>query len=222
MSVLPVVVIGQSPRPDVAALVASLVGPGIEIRLAGALDGLDRAQLDRIRPADGGDTLFTVLPSGEGIAVSKRAVAARAGPMLDRLRADGHPLTLFCCTGRFPPLENRPGVIFPSRVLDGWIEGLLPRGRLAVLVPLPEQVAVLERRWAGPGRTVAVAALAPTAPDDAFAQAAERFAVDAPDLVVLDCISYTAGHKAAVRRVLGDRVVLGLSAAARTIRELIG
>ncbi|HWL20371.1 MAG TPA: AroM family protein, partial [Bradyrhizobium sp.] len=38
-----VVVIGQSPRPSVAAEIAAVLSPGIIIELRGALDGMSRA-----------------------------------------------------------------------------------------------------------------------------------------------------------------------------------
>src|SRR5438552_18354252 len=73
-----VVVIGQSPRPDVEREIAAVLSPGLAIDLRGALDGLTRGEIDAIPPRDGHDALFTLLPNGDGVRLSKQAVEARA------------------------------------------------------------------------------------------------------------------------------------------------
>ena len=55
------------------------------------------------------------------------------------------------------------GVLFPSRVLNGLATGLLPRGRLGLLIPLAEQAEKLASKWARPGLEVVAEALAPSA-----------------------------------------------------------
>ena len=72
-----VVVIDQSPRPTVASEIAAVLSPGIEIELRGALDGMSRAEIDAIPPMDGYDTLFTLLPNGDGVTISKKEVERR-------------------------------------------------------------------------------------------------------------------------------------------------
>ena len=46
--VVGLVTIGQSPRPDIVPDMAEITGPGVEIREAGALDGLGRAAIDAL------------------------------------------------------------------------------------------------------------------------------------------------------------------------------
>src|SRR4030088_1983660 len=74
-----VVVIGQSPRPSVVNEIAAVLSPGLEIDLRGALDGMTRAEIDAIPPSDDYDTLFTLLPNGAGVTISKKAVETRGG-----------------------------------------------------------------------------------------------------------------------------------------------
>src|SRR6266702_7669013 len=73
-----VVVIGQSPRPAVVAEIAAVLSPGLEIDLRGALDGMTRAEIDAISPIDGHDALFTLLPNGDSVTISKKSVEKRA------------------------------------------------------------------------------------------------------------------------------------------------
>jgi hypothetical protein len=62
---LRVLITGQSPRPDIEAQ-AALEVPGVEIRIAGALDGMSRAEINAStwRCADA-DILYTTLESAE-------------------------------------------------------------------------------------------------------------------------------------------------------------
>ena len=42
-----------------------------------------------------------------------------------------------------------------------------------------------------------------------------------PDLVVMDCMSYTSANKARVRRAMAGPVILAIAAAARAVEELV-
>ena len=88
-----VVVIGQSPRPSVAAEIAAVLSPGIIIELRGALDGMSRAEIDAIPPTDGYDALFTLLPNGDGVTLSKKEVERRASRQLSQFKQDGVDVT---------------------------------------------------------------------------------------------------------------------------------
>ena len=46
--VVGLVTIGQSPRPDIVPDMAAIIGPGVDIREAGALDGLSRADVEAL------------------------------------------------------------------------------------------------------------------------------------------------------------------------------
>src|ERR1700740_3249488 len=94
-----VVVIGQSPRPTVAAEISSVLSPGMSIDLRGALDGMSRAEIDAIKTTDGADSLFTLLPSGDSVVISKKEVETRAAAQLARLRQEGIFVTMLACTG---------------------------------------------------------------------------------------------------------------------------
>jgi protein AroM len=213
---LNVVCIGQSPRPDLEAEIAAAV-PGLPVALRGALDGLSRAELDRLPPIDGDDTLYTTLPGGEGIKVSKAAVTAR----MKALVAEGTGPLLLACTGEFKGLPDRPGLVQPSAVLNALAEALLPRGRLGILVPLPEQLPLLKAARARPGLEVIGLALRPQGDDATRAAVAREMAAHRPDLVLLDCISYTRADKAAFTAALPCPVLLAASVAARTAAALL-
>ncbi|WP_270935305.1 AroM family protein [Falsiroseomonas oryzae] len=216
MTTLRVVTIGQAPRPALEAEIAAAV-PGLAVALEGALDGLTRTEIAALAPRDDADTLFTPLPSGEGVAISKAAVTER---LRARLPAISGPV-LLACTGAFKGLPERVDLVQPSAVLNALAGAILPRGRLGLAVPFAEQVATLCAERRRPGLEVAAVALRPGSDDAAREAAARDLAATRPDLVLLDCISYTRADKAAFAAVLGCPVLLSVAVAARAAACLL-
>jgi protein AroM len=112
-------------------------------------------------------------------------------------------------------------VVFPSRLLNGLATGLLPCGRLGLLIPLPEQADKLTSKWARPGLDVVAEALAPSAGAEEAADAARRLANHRPDLVAMDCMSYTPTTKEWVKGPLGVPALLAITATGRVLREML-
>lgn len=218
---LGIVTIGQAPRDDIAAVFAAQAPAGTKVILRGALDGLSDAEVDALPPSSGADTLYTRLRGGRDVKISKQAVIDRSPAALAHLRADGCDAIVYACTGEFPPMEGDEGVLFPSRVLSGLAQGLLPRGRLALLVPFAEQGEKLMLKWARPAVQVSVEALVPSAEPQEIVEVAGRLAAARPDLIALDCMSYTPATKAIVREYVKAPTLLAITATGRVLRELL-
>jgi len=213
---LVILTIGQSPRPDLEAEAHAAV-PGLPLTLRGALDGLSRAEIAALSPRDGADTLFTALPSGEGITVSKAAVTARLREVL----ATTSGAVLLACTGGFAGLPKRTDLVQPSIVLNALAEVLLPRGRLGLVVPLAAQIPALIAARQREGLDVVAVALRPYGDATTRHAAARALATHKPDFVLLDCISYTRADKAAFVAALPCPVLLAIAVAARTAACLL-
>jgi protein AroM len=218
---LGVITVGQAPRDDMAMLFAQHAPAGTKVILRGALDGLSDAEIDRTLPVNGPDTLYTKLRGGRDVKLSKQAVIARSPQTFAKLREDGCDAIVYACTGDFPPMEGDEGVLFPSRVLNGLTAGLLPRGRLGLLIPLVEQAEKLSAKWGRPGLEVFAEALAPSADAREAEAAAERLAAKKPDLVAMDCMSYGPATKEQVKPVLGVPTLLAITATGRVLREML-
>ena len=218
---LGIITIGQAPRDDIATLFAQHAPAGTKVILRGALDGLSEAEIERVKPESGGDTLYTRLRGGRDVKISKKAVILRSPEAIARLRADGCDAIVYACTGDFPPMPGDEGVIFPSRVLNGLVTGLLPRGRLGLLIPLAEQAEKLGAKWARPGLEVFAEALAPSADAREADAASRRLAAKKPDLVAMDCMSYTPATKEQVKPGLGVPALLAITATGRVLREML-
>lgn len=218
---LGIVTIGQAPRDDIAELFAAQAPAGTQVVLRGALDGLSDAEVDALPPLNGADTLYTRLRGGRDVKISKQAVIDRSPAALAALRADGCDAIVYACTGEFPPMEGDENVLFPSRVLAGLAHGLLPRGRLGLLVPFAEQGEKLAKKWARPGLDVFVEAVVPSAGREEVAAAARRLAGHRPDLVALDCMSYTPTTKEILKSELKVPILLAITATGRVLSEVL-
>ena len=156
---LGIAVIGQAPREEIAAMFARHLPAGTRVVLRGCLDALNEAEIDARPPVNDSDALYTRLPSGRDVKLSKRHVVEHAPETLALLRRDGADALLFNCVGEFPPIPGDAGVVFPSRLLEAVGASLLLRGRLGLLVPIEEQVGVLTRKWSRPGVEVMAATI---------------------------------------------------------------
>ena len=56
---------------------------------------------------------------------------------------------------------------------------------------------------------------------EAVDEAAWKMSALSPDLIVMDCMSYTRANKARVRLSYGGPIILAIAAAARTVEELV-
>jgi protein AroM len=218
---LGIIIIGQAPRDDIASLFATHAPIGTKVILRGALDGLSEAEVNALTPENGDDTLYTRLRGGRDVKISKKAVIAHSPAAFAKLRDDGCDVLVYACTGDFPPLAGDEGVVFPSRVLNGLATRLLPRGRLGILIPLAEQAGKLSAKWARPGLDVVAEALAPSAGASEAGEAARRLAAQKPDLVAMDCMSYTPATKDWVKGPLGVPALLAITATGRVLREML-
>lgn len=218
---LGIATIGQAPRDDIAALFAAHAPADTRVVLRGCLDGLTDEEIAARPPLSGADTLYTRLRGDHDVIISKAHVTERASETLARLRDDGADALVFACTGDFPNFPGDEGVLFPSRVLNGLVNGLLPMGRLGLLIPLPEQSEKLKTKWQRDGLEVVAEALRPSAAPEDIRKAAARLNARGPDLVAMDCMSYTPETKALVKDEMDAPTLLAITATGRVLREML-
>ena len=75
-SVVGLITIGQSPRSDVVPEMAALIGPGVDVREAGALDGLNRSGIEALAPTGHDEILVTRLQDGSPSFSARRRSSA--------------------------------------------------------------------------------------------------------------------------------------------------
>jgi protein AroM len=222
--VVGLVTIGQAPRPDVVPEMASVIGPGVEVREAGALDGLSRDEIAALAPTGTDEILVTRLQDGTPVFLGKEKIVGRVEQRIAALERDGATLTALLCTGAFPRLRSARPLMQPHPVLLGTLRGLSWPGRLGVLTPSVPHVPQTEARWRRDGFDPVVAPLSPYEEEDpaALARAADAMRAGGAGLVVMDCMGFRRNTRDELRGLTGVPVLLANLLVARVISEACG
>ena len=220
--VIGLVTIGQSPRVDVVPDMAETIGLGVEVREAGALDGLGRAEIDALAPGPEDEILVTRLRDGASVFVGRHAITALVEAQIAELERAGTTLTALLCTGAFPRLAAMQPLIQPQPVLLGALRGMSWPGRLGILTPSVRHVSQTEARWRGDGFDPVVVPLSPYDATDAtaVARAATTLREGGVGLVVMDCMGYRRKTRDEVQGLLRVPVLAANFLVARLIAEL--
>lgn len=218
------VTIGQSPRVDVVPDMAEVIGPAVEIREAGALDGLTAAEIAALAPTAGDDILVTRLADGSSAFVAKRHVTPRVQDRIAALEGAGATLIALLCTGAFPRLVAARPLIQPQPVLLGLLRGMTWPGRLGILTPSDRHVPQTQARWRADGFDPVVVPLSPYEEEDpaALARAADALRSAPAGLVVMDCMGFRRKTRDELGRLTGAPVLLANLLVARVIAEVCG
>lgn len=218
-TVVAAVTIGQSPRPDVMEEIAPLLGPGVQIVEIGALDGLTAGEIAAMAPDGDDHTMVTRLRDSSQVLVGRRHVLPRVQACIEQVQ-DQAALVMMLCTGTFPRFGTRRPVLYPEHLLFQMAGAVAPGGHLGILTPSARQIADQERRWSAVAPAVTVRPFSPYAPGDDLDAACGAFASAGVDLVVLDCLGYTASLKRHVKQQVGCPVLLARTVLARAAAEL--
>jgi protein AroM len=222
--VVGLVTIGQSPRVDVVPEMAAVIGPDVEVREAGALDGLSRSEIAALAPTGDDEILVTRLADGTSVFLGKQKIVGHVEARIAALERGGAALTALLCTGAFPPLSATRPLIQPQPVLLGTLRGMRWPGRLGVLTPSERHVPQTQARWRRDGFEAVVHALSPYEEEDpaALARAADAMRAADAGLVVMDCMGFRRKTRNELRALTGAPVLLANLLVARVIAELAG
>lgn len=213
------ITIGQSPRVDVVPEIRKVLeGTKVEIVECGALDRLSREEIAALAPKGGEYVLVTRLRDGSEVTVSRERILPLMQGCIDVLEPEVDALGLLC-TGEFPELKSRKLLIEPSELLLKVAESLKV-SKLGVVVPNPAQIDLTKRKWSGVAQDLAVVSVSPYSETlDSLAKAAEG--LRDRDLIVLDCIGFSAQAKKAAAEASGKPVIIPRTLMARVLRELV-
>ncbi len=221
MKKLGLITVGQAPRDDVIVDLLPIFGSEVELIQAGALDGLSLQEISSFAPQDGDYVLVSRLKDGSSAVFAERYIIPRLQECIFKLEKAGVELILFLCTGNFPAFESHVPIIFPCDVMNGLVPALTNRSRIAVITPKQEQLEQCAEKWKGYVQSVQVTYGSPYGELWEIENAAKEISKMDVDLVVLDCIGYTAAMKERVREITGVPVVLSRTIAARAVMELL-
>lgn len=215
------VTIGQSPRVDVVPDMAAILGPDVEIREAGALDGLARGEIDALAPTGDDEILVTRLRDGTSVFLGKPKIVPLVEARIAALEGDGAALTALLCTGAFPRLRASRPLIQPQPLLLGLLRATSWPGRLGVLTPSVRHVPQTQARWRRDGFDAVVAPLSPYEEEDAAAvqRAARAMTNGGAGLIVMDCMGFRRKTRDELRALTGVPVLLANLLLARVLAE---
>jgi len=202
--VLGVVTIGQTPRPDLEASFAA-AAPHAEVRVAGALDGVDGASIASLS-VPGPYPLLVRLADGTTAEVPRDALVPRVATAAAALAANGAGLVVVACAGAFPVFPCAVPVLVPGRVVPATVRAMTAGGRIGIVTPNAAQAPFADAKWRADGLDVFVTHAAPSRADELTA-AADRMRAAGVSLVVLDCMGHDEASRAAFAAASGRPTV---------------
>ncbi|KIS45704.1 AroM family protein [Kosakonia radicincitans] len=203
--------IGQAPRSDITPILDAALPAQVSCLHAGVLDGLDDAAIAaRFAPQPGDALLTSRLLDGRAVVMGKPAVGEALQQKIDWLEAQGCGIIAILCTGEFHGLSSQKAwLIEPDRILPPTLNALVGERRAGILVPLEAQIASELEKWRGAAQTPVFAVASPyTASEDEIAAAARSLHAQGAEVILTDCMGYTAWHQAICARHVPLPVVL--------------
>lgn len=200
---------GQSPWPQAAAALGAFLAPDVDLVQAGALDGRSREELVALRPADPFGSLRVRLRDGSFAQVDAHLLAPRLQAALEKLQRWGADAVVLLTCAQLPPLQSRCLLVEPWRALPPLVAGLLPRGRLALVLPRHAPGASYRRKWEAVADRAVFLEADPFAPGENWGSLARQ--MEGASLVVLDSMGFLREAKEELQRVQRAPVLLPLS-----------
>jgi protein AroM len=216
--------IGQTPRIDVVPAMARILGPDVKTVEAGALDGLDAAEIAALAPATGEQPIVTRLRDGSSTRLSHRAIIPRMQRCVDDLTAQGAEFVVMLCGADWSEVRSDKLIVNPGKLFPNIVSALAAGRRLGIIKPDGGQVEGETRRYAGLGIDARVTSASPYAGDariDLARRAAEQLRAQQVDLVWMTCVGMDERMRETVQEVVRRPVILAQALLGRVVAEVV-
>ena len=216
------VTIGQSPRLDLIPELKKAIGVEVDIEERGALDNLSLEEVKTFYPGPEDYILVTRMRDGTEVKIAESYIIPRIKNCIADLEKQGVEFIIFICTGEFPGISSHKLIIWPDRLLEHTVRGILRKGILAVVAPSPDQTAMMQKKWRGTKLVVVAEAVSPySGSDEMFAEVAHRIKRSNADMTVLDCIGFNRRIRKIFRQITQKPVILPRTILGRVAGELL-
>ncbi len=217
--------IGQAPRADgMAAEISAVLGPAFEVVERGALDRLELDEIARLAPGPADILLVTLLADGREVHLAKAAILPLLQRQISALEDDdGVAATLLVCGGPFPGFRRRRPLIQPQKLLYGAALALAGEGRVAIMLPDPNQVGWAREQWRAAGVADPLLLWADPYQPDRLARvtaAAGEAAAAGAACLYMDCFGYDLALRDAAAAAFKGPIVLARTTAGRLLAEV--
>jgi protein AroM len=220
MEKLGILLLGQTPRPDIEKLFNAYL-PGTELILKGALDGLSTGTINDLAHQPGHYPLFVILTDGSTREISMDVLMPHLVAAARELELRGAAAAVLFCAGDFPDLACRLPVIYPGRIVPAVVSGISRTRRVGIITPNPGQLDPARRHWEAKKFTITAAVASPR--DPAGLEKAARHLQDPHlELVVLDCMGFPPQAARRLKELTRRPVICSQSLVARAAAEIIG
>ena len=123
MKKIALLTIGQSPRVDVTPEIRASLSEYVEIVEGGALDDLDREEIEAHVPKTPQSTLVSRMKDGSEVRIDKSYVHERLQELIHNFEAQVDLIGLLC-SATFPIFSCRCPLIIPYQLLYGFVSAI--------------------------------------------------------------------------------------------------
>jgi len=220
MAELGIIVLGQTPRPDLQKTYGALL-PGVSIRIGGALDHCSTQEIESLVESGGDYPLLVILADGTTREISLFKLLPHLEQQAERMAEAGIKTALLMCAGNFPDLCSPIPVIYPGRVVPAVVSGLSRNRIVGIVTPNKGQVSSAKAHWEEKGFSASVMVASPKSRSE-MDLVGDFFKGQDLDLIVLDCMGFGPESAKAIRRKATVPVICAQSLVARIIAEMLG
>ena len=213
--------IGQSPRVDITPEIRASLSEHVEIVEGGALDDLDREEIEAHVPKTPQSTLVSRMKDGSEVRIDKSYVHERLQQLVHNFE-DQVDLIGLLCSARFPVFSCQCPLIVPYQLLHGFVSAIRFPGPIGLVVPALDQVDPITKEFQERGMSSIGAALSPYVQADHFTAAIRQLTDQGVAAIVLDCFGYTLAMKRAAESISKKPVICVRSLFINALKELVG
>lgn len=185
----------------------ALLEPEVEVSFTGVLDGLTREEVEtQFAVVPGENYLVTEMPWASSVQLREKAVQTAMLRKAEEHFDWGADTVLVLCTGDFDR-PRREGTLFllPEDLMYGILSGLRQK-RLGFIVPEPEQIPASMKQYQD--LSPVIKAASPYGSMEDLAAAAAAFRSEPVDVIVTDCMGFTAEMGRLVAEKSGKQVLV--------------
>ncbi len=216
---LGLITIGQTPRHDLEAEFRRHA-PNAEIVLAGALDGLERDELERIAGGPQAYPLLTRLANGSTLIIDRSRLIPFIERAISRLARLEPTAMALLCAGDMPKFTTRCPLLIPGILVPGTVKACARTTSIGVVTPVAGQVEAARAKWQADGFAPKVTHASPFEPLEIERAAAEMRDASV-ELIVLDCMGHGREYRRRFAELSGRPVLTAQAIVARIAAELL-
>lgn len=206
-------------RPNWNDLI-SLLEPELAVEMVGMLDGLSEAQIEeRFSFSPGESYIVTEMPWGGTVHISEEKARAAVSRLAAEAFAGGSRTVLVLCTGEFDRSGDEKGLfLLPEDLMFGILQGLRQK-KLGFIVPEPGQIPSSLKQYEA--LNPIIRASSPYGSMEDLARTAETFRSEDVELIVTDCMGFTAQMGRMVAEHSGKQVLVPRLVLPKIIKALL-